>query len=70
MNDYPSEAYEHRQTVGWLLVWFGAFGVISGALAQWLLALDLGFLSTIDMALIGCTTTIVGVSLLRVPPHE
>ena len=70
MSGHTSEAWEHRQTTGWLLVWFGAFGVTSAALAQWVFMLDLGFLSTVDMAVIGCITSLVGAQLLALPRDQ
>jgi hypothetical protein len=70
MNEQTTDAWEHRQTTGWLLVWFGMFGVTSAALAQWVFMLDLGFLSTFDMAVIGCITSLIGAQLVSVPRDQ
>ena len=53
-------AREQHLVVGRLLVAFGAFGVTCAAAAEWVLRLELGFLSTGDMALIGLVTALVG----------
>ena len=64
------EAREHHRTSGTVVSAFGLFVVLFGFLNLTVLDIPLGFLSAIDMTLLGLMITLTGVLLLTWKPEE
>ena len=62
-------AQEQHQAVGTLLVWFGATSLVASFVAEFLLGLDLGFLSAFDAMLISGVMVLVGDALRSWEPR-
>lgn len=57
---HEEDAFAAHHIVGNLLVAFGTAGAAAGGLATWVIDIDLGFLSSVDMIGIGLVTAATG----------